>query len=73
MMSKDRNGISRVTNTGLYPALFAELARRGYSQADLEMIASRSMMRVLRAAEAYARAHAGDPPIETPVPDSAES
>lgn len=50
-----------------YPALFAELARRGYSQADLEKIASRNMMRVLRAVEAYARAHAGDPPIETPV------
>ena len=52
-----------------YPNLFAELARRGYSQADLEKIASRNMMRVLRAAEAYAAAHRGDPPIETAVPD----
>ncbi len=51
-----------------YPALFTELARRGYSQADLEKISSRNMMRVLRAAEAYAAAHAGDPPIENPVP-----
>ena len=50
-----------------YPALFAELARRGYSQADLEKIASRNMMRVLRAAEAYAAAHRADPPIEYPV------
>ena len=50
-----------------YPALFAELARRGYSQADLEKIASRNMLRVLKAAEAYAKAHAGDPPIETKV------
>ena len=50
-----------------YPALFTELARRGYSQADLEKIASGNMMRVMRAAEAYAQAHAGDPPIETPV------
>jgi membrane dipeptidase len=50
-----------------YPVLFAELARRGYSQADLEKIASRNMMRVLRAAEAYAAAHRGDPPMETPV------
>ncbi|MCB2059852.1 MAG: dipeptidase [Novosphingobium sp.] len=56
-----------------YPALFAELARRGYSQADLEKIASRNMMRVLRAAEAYARAHAGDPPIETPVRSAEDS
>jgi len=50
-----------------YPALFVELARRGYSQADLEKIASRNMMRVLRAAEAYAAAHRDDPPIETRV------
>ena len=50
-----------------YPALFAELARRGYSQADLEKIASRNMMRVLEGAEAYAAAHRNDPPIEYPV------
>ncbi len=50
-----------------YPALFAELARRGYSQADLERIASRNMLRVMRAVEAYAAAHRGDPPIETPT------
>jgi membrane dipeptidase len=47
-----------------YPALITELARRGYSQADLEKITSRNMMRVLKAAEAYAAAHRGDPPIE---------
>ena len=50
-----------------YPALFVELARRGYSQNDLEKIASGNMMRVLKAAEAYAAAHRGDPPIEYPV------
>ena len=48
-----------------YPNLFAELARRGYSQADLEKISSRNMLRVLRAAEGYAAAHRGDPPVET--------
>jgi len=48
-----------------YPALFVELARRGYSQADLEKISSRNMMRVLRAAEAFAAARASDAPIET--------
>ncbi|KPL68541.1 membrane dipeptidase [Erythrobacter sp. SG61-1L] len=52
-----------------YPALFTELARRGYSQADLEKIASRNMMRVLKAAEAYAAAHRADPPIEYPEKD----
>ncbi|MGZ3196265.1 MAG: membrane dipeptidase, partial [Croceibacterium sp.] len=50
-----------------YPALFVELARRGYSQQDLEKISSRNMMRVLKAAEAYAAAHSNDPPIEYPV------
>ena len=48
-----------------YPNLFAELARRGYSQADLEKIASRNMLRVMRTAEAYAATHRNDPPIET--------
>jgi membrane dipeptidase len=48
-----------------YPLLFAELARRGYSQAELEMIASRNILRVMRAAEAYAASVAGEPPIET--------
>jgi membrane dipeptidase len=52
-----------------YPNLFVELARRGYSQTDLEKIASRNMMRVMREAEAYAALHSSDPPIETKVPD----
>ncbi|MDB5724078.1 MAG: rane dipeptidase [Novosphingobium sp.] len=47
-----------------YPALFTELARRGYSRADLEKIASRNMLRVMRGAERYAAAHRTDPPIE---------
>jgi membrane dipeptidase len=50
-----------------YPALFTELARRGYSQADLQKITSGNMLRVLRGAEAYALAHRSDPPIETPT------
>ncbi len=48
-----------------YPLLFAELARRGYSQAELEMIASRNILRVMRAAEAYAASVTGEPAIET--------
>jgi len=51
-----------------YPVLFRELARRGYSQADLEKIASRNMMRVMREAEAYAALHSSDPPIEMKLP-----
>jgi len=50
-----------------YPALFTELARRGYSRRDLEKIASRNMMRVLREVEAFAASQAGMAPIETPV------
>lgn len=50
-----------------YPALFVELARRGYSQADLQKIASGNVMRVLKAAEAYAAAHRADPPLESPT------
>jgi membrane dipeptidase len=37
-----------------YPALFVELARRGYSQVDLEKIACRNIIRALRGAEAAA-------------------
>lgn len=50
-----------------YPNLFVELAQRGYSQTELEKIASGNMMRVLRAAEAYAESVADSPVIETPV------
>jgi len=50
-----------------YPALFIELARRGWSQQDLQKLASGNMLRVLKGAEAYAAAHRGDPPIENPT------
>ena len=52
-----------------YPALFVELARRGYSQEDLEKISMRNVLRALRGAEATAAAQADMPPIETPVPE----
>jgi len=50
-----------------YPALFVELARRGYSQADLEKISLRNALRAMRGAEAYAASQAGQPPIESPA------
>ena len=56
--------IAGMEDVSKYPALFTELARRGWSQADLEKLASRNLMRVLKGAEAYAYAHRGDPPIE---------
>ena len=52
-----------------YPALFTELARRGYSQDALEAIAFRNMMRAMRAAETYKASVADMAPIETPVPE----
>ncbi|XUU60887.1 dipeptidase [Erythrobacter sp. HA6-11] len=39
-----------------YPALFVELAKRGYTQLELEKIASGNIMRALRDAEAVANA-----------------
>nr|WP_283773339.1 dipeptidase [Altererythrobacter sp. KTW20L] len=50
-----------------YPALFTELARRGYSRTDLEKIANRNMLRVLREVEAHAASLTGMAPLETPV------
>lgn len=50
-----------------YPALFTELARRGYTKSDLEKIANGNIMRVLKAAETYAAVHRTDPPIESPT------
>lgn len=70
-LGADFDGMSSVTqgleDVGGYPALFVELARRGYSQADLDKISNRNMLRVMRGAEAYAIAHRGDPPIESPT------
>jgi membrane dipeptidase len=60
-------GLQGLPDVSSYPALFTELARRGYTQAQLEAISSGNMLRVLRAAEAYAAAHRADPPIEYPT------
>ena len=49
-----------------YPALFVELARRGWSQADLERLASGNMLRVLQGAERYAASQRGAAPLENP-------
>ena len=59
--------VQGMEDVSTYPALFVELARRGWTQAELEGLASRNMMRVLKAAEAYAAARKGDAPIENPV------
>lgn len=67
----DFDGIGDTTegfaDVAAYPALFAELAKRGWSQAELEKLSSRNMLRVMRAAEAYAASQRGAPPIENPT------
>jgi membrane dipeptidase len=55
-------GVDGLEDVSKYPVLFTELARRGYTQADLEKIASRNLIRVLRAAETVAEAKAGEAP-----------
>jgi membrane dipeptidase len=60
-------GVKGLEDVSKYPALFTELARRGWSQADLEKLSSRNTMRVLKAAEAYAASRKADAPIENPV------
>ena len=57
-------------DTSGYPVLFAELVRRGYSQVELELIASRNALRVLREAERYAASASGQAPIETLIPEA---
>jgi membrane dipeptidase len=43
-------------NVGTYPALFAELARRGWTDANLRKLAGRNFLRILRANEKTAAA-----------------
>lgn len=61
------NTVAGMEDVSKYPVLFVELARRGWTQAELEGLASRNIMRVLKAAEVYAASRKGDAPIENPV------
>ncbi|HYS68847.1 MAG TPA: membrane dipeptidase, partial [Gemmatimonadaceae bacterium] len=55
----DFDGITEVVqgleDVSKYPALFAELARRGWSDADLRKLAGENLLRVFGQAEAVAR------------------
>jgi membrane dipeptidase len=55
----DFDGITTVVlgleDVSTYPALFAELSRRGWSEADLRKLAGENMLRVLETVEATAR------------------
>lgn len=58
-IGSDFDGIDRgptgLEDVSTFPNLFAELLRRGYSEADLKKIAGLNMMRVIRGAEAAAQ------------------
>ncbi|HET7459282.1 MAG TPA: dipeptidase [Gemmatimonadaceae bacterium] len=55
----DYDGVSEtpigLEDVSCYPALIAELARRGWSDADLKKLAGENVLRVLKQAEAVAR------------------
>ncbi len=46
--------VQGLEHVGTYPALIAELGRRGYSNDDLAKISGRNILRVMRGAEATA-------------------
>jgi membrane dipeptidase len=54
----DFDGTSEVTagleDVSRYPALFGELTRRGWTEADCEALAGRNILRALRAAKSHA-------------------
>jgi membrane dipeptidase len=44
--------VQGLEDVSTYPALIAELLRRGYTDEDIRKIAGRNILRVMRAAEA---------------------
>ena len=63
------------TPTGLvgvetYPLVFAELIRRGWSDADLEKLAGGNVLRALRQAETVAASMKGEPAALSPVDEA---
>ena len=65
----DYDGIGGTGPAGMkgvdgYPRVFAELARRGWSDADLAKLSSGNVLRVIERVEAVAAKLAGQPPID---------
>jgi len=60
------NGTAPVDMTGVdgYPALFVELARRGWTDAELAGLAQGNILRVMEKVEAVAAGMAGMPPVD---------
>jgi membrane dipeptidase len=66
-IGSDFDGVGNALPAGLggvdrYPALLAELARRGWSDADLARVAGGNVLRVMERAERVAAAMAHEPP-----------
>ena len=69
----DFDGVSNSLPQGLggvdaYPALLAELMRRGWSDADIAKLAGGNILRVMAAAEAVAAGMTGEPPGHAVLP-----
>jgi membrane dipeptidase len=47
--------VQGLEDVSTFPALFAELARRGWSDADLRKLAGENLLRVFRQAESVAK------------------
>jgi membrane dipeptidase len=67
-IGSDFDGIDGTAPKGLegvqtYPALFAELARRGWSDADLAKLAGGNVLRVMERAETVAAGMKNEPPM----------
>jgi membrane dipeptidase len=76
-IGSDYDGIDRgpagLEDVSKFPVLFAELLRRGYSEADLKKISGQNILRAMRAMEATSqRLRASRPPslADTPRPRS---
>jgi membrane dipeptidase len=66
-LGSDYDGVNQMLPEGLadvstYPALLAELMRRGWSDADVGKLAGNNVLRVMEAAEKVAASMAGQPP-----------
>ena len=61
-------GPEGLTGVDDYPKVFAELIRRGWSDADLAKLAGGNLLRALRGAEATAKAMANLPPAMDKLP-----
>ena len=58
-----------LTGVETYPALLADLMRRGWSEADIRKLAGENVLRVMRAAEATAARMADQPPSLARIDD----